>query len=270
MPKMTKLFAFSFILFLASCNNNTDTPASSAQPSGPVPDAPAAISYSVVQTFPHDTSSYTQGLVIYKGDMYEGTGNKGRSNLMKVDVQTGKALKKHALSEEYFGEGVTIVRDTVYQLTWQEHKVFVYTLPDFKKVKEYELSTDGWGLTTDGTSLIVSDGTSNLYYYDPSTFALQRTQSVIESGELVYNVNELEFIDGYIFANQYQRPYILKIDPSSGIVVGKADLTKLWDRAKGINPNVDVPNGIAYDSVSKKTYVTGKWWPELYQVEISK
>ncbi|RYY61989.1 MAG: glutaminyl-peptide cyclotransferase [Chitinophagaceae bacterium] len=266
---MTKIFAPALLLLVMSCNNGPDVKTGTGDPSTKA-DEPVALSYSVVDTFPHDTSSYTQGLVIYKGEMYEGTGNKGRSHLMKVDVATGKATKKIPLDPKYFGEGVTILRDTVYQLTWQEHVVLVYTLPDFKKVKEYKLNTDGWGLTNDGSSLIVSDGSSNLYYYDPSSFSLQRTQEVNESGQAVFNLNELEMIDGYIYANQYLTPNILKIDPSSGIVVAKLNMEKLVARAASLNPQGDVLNGIAYDSTTRKIYVTGKLWPELYQVEFSK
>jgi len=264
---MTKIFVPALLVFLLSCNNDTDQPAT---PDETAKDAPVALGYSVVDTFPHDTSSYTQGLLIYKGEMYEGTGNKGRSHLMKVDLKSGKATKKIALDGKFFGEGVTILRDTVYQLTWQENVVFVYTLPDFKKVKEFRLNTDGWGLTNDGSSLIVSDGTSNIYYYDPATFTLQRTQAIVESGQPAYNLNELEMIDGYLFANQYLTPNILKIDLNTGMVVAKLNMEKLVSRAASLNPAGDVLNGIAYDSTTKKIYVTGKLWPELYQVEFSK
>ena len=125
-------------------------------------------------------------------------------------------------------------------------------------------------MTTDGKEIIASDGTSNLYYYQPGTFRLLRTQAVTEGGSLAYNLNELEYIDGYIYANQWQRPYILKIDPSSGAIVAKADLTDLWNRVRSKDPVADVPNGIAYDSATKKIYVTGKKWPELYEIELSK
>ncbi|RYY55932.1 MAG: glutaminyl-peptide cyclotransferase [Chitinophagaceae bacterium] len=267
---MNRFIATALLIFLAACNNSTDDGGNTPVEGNPVVPAPAAVSYAVVETFPHDTSSYTQGLLVYKGDLYEGTGNYGRSHLMKVDVKTGRAIKKIRLDPRYFGEGVTILRDTVYQLTWQENVVFVYTLPDFKKVKEFRLPTQGWGLTNDGSSLIVSDGSSNLAYYDPSSFTLQRTQSVTESGQPVDSLNELEIIDGFIYANQYQTPFVLRIDPASGIVTGKIDFSKLVARSRTLNPAGDVLNGIAYDPDTKKIYVTGKLWPELYQVEFSK
>ena len=145
--------------------------------------------YSILTTYPHDTSSYTQGLEIYKGEMYEGTGNEGKSKLMKVDLKTGKALQSISLDAKYFGEGITILRDTVYQLTWKNKVVFVYTLKDFKKIKEYKLDTDGWGLTNDGKYLIVSTGGSELYFYEPSNFKLVKTQTVMESGSPTFNIN---------------------------------------------------------------------------------
>ncbi len=235
----------------------------------PDPNAPKLMSYSIVATYPHDTSSYTQGLLIYKGDMYEGTGNEGKSKLMKVDFKTGKALQSISLDAKFFGEGITILNDTVYQLTWKNKVVFVYTLKDFKKIKEYKLDTDGWGLTNDGKNLIVSTGSSDLFYYEPSTFKLLKTQTVIESGSPSFNLNELEYIDGFVYANQYQFPYIFKIDPATGQIVAKADLTAMWDRIKAIDHDADVPNGIAYDAATKKMYITGKWWPELYEVQFS-
>lgn len=254
---------FVFLLFI-SCNskennNNGNTPA---------PNAPASMTYSIVNAYPHDTSSYTQGLIIYKGEMYEGTGNYGHSKLMKVNLKDGKAEKAISLDSQYFGEGVTILNDTVYQLTWKEKKVFVYTLPGFKKIREYNVDFEGWGLTNDGKNLIVSSGGgSDLLYFDPSTFKLLKTQTVTEAGSPSFNINELEYIDGYIYANQYLYPYIFKIDPATGQIVAKADLTKMWDRVKAVDPDAEVPNGIAYDSATKKIYITGKLWPELYEVQ---
>ncbi|ANH83733.1 glutamine cyclotransferase [Niabella ginsenosidivorans] len=231
------------------------------------------IGISVIKTYPHDTASFTQGLVLYKGQLYEGTGGAdyapegAGSALMKVNLATGKAEKKVKLDGKYFGEGITILNDTVYQLTWKEKVVFVYTLPDFKKVKEFPINTEGWGMTTNGKELIVSDGTSNLYFYDPHTFQLLRTQSVTLNSDLINSINELEFIDGAVYANQWEQPYIFKIDPASGQVTGRVDVTPIWNRIKQIDPAADVPNGIAYDPDTKKIYITGKKWPELYEVQ---
>ncbi|MBO9593525.1 MAG: glutaminyl-peptide cyclotransferase [Niabella sp.] len=260
-----------FTVLLLSCNGDNKTPA-------PAPEVPAvsnvkSIGIAVVNTYPHDTGSFTQGLVIHKGQLYEGTGGsayapEGRaSELLKVNLKTGKAEKTVGLDTKYFGEGITILNDTVYQLTWREKVVFVYTLPDMKKVKEFPINTEGWGITTNGKELIVSDGTSNLYFYDPSSFKLLRTQSVTLDGNFLDSINELEYIDGYVYANRWTYPFIFKIDPASGIVTGKIDLTAIWDRVKQIDAAADVPNGIAYDADSKKIYITGKKWPELYEVQ---
>ncbi len=233
------------------------------------PTSAAIMGHSIVGTYKHDTSSFTQGLIIYNGVMYEGTGLPGKSKLMKVDPATGKILQSISLGAEYFGEGITILHDTVYQLTWQNKVVFVYTLKDLKKIKEYKIDTEGWGLTTDGTNLIVSTGGSDLYFYEPSSFKLLKTQTVMEAGSPTHNINELEYINGFVYANQYEAPYIFKIDPATGVVVAKADLTEMWNRIKAIDPAADVPNGIAYDAATKKIYITGKLWPELYEVQFS-
>lgn len=227
------------------------------------------IHFSIVNVYPHDTSSFTQGLAIHKGALYEGTGEYGQSKLLKIDLKNGKVEKQVVLDSIYFGEGITILNDTLYQLTWKEKKVFAYEIKNFKKIKEFPINTEGWGITTDGKNLIVSDGSNNLYFYEPSTFKLLRTQPITESGSVAYNLNELEYINSYVYANQYQLPYILKIDPVSGLVVAKSDLTELLNRAKLKEPKSDVLNGIAYDSASKKIYVTGKWWPELYEINFS-
>jgi glutamine cyclotransferase len=266
---MRRILSLSTIfLSLIACNNNNGSTPDTGNTAAPAGNAPKSISYSILQTYPHDTSSFTQGLVIYNGGLYEGTGEYGHSRLLKTDLATGKTEKQVSLDPKYFGEGITILRDTIYQLTWQEKVVFAYTLKDFKKVKEFPINTQGWGITTDGKDLMVSDGSSNIYYYDPSTFQLLRTQTITEAGSLSFNLNELEYIDGFIYANQWQAPYILKIEPGSGSIVGKIDLSDIWNRVKAKDPAADVPNGIAYDSTSKKIYITGKKWPELYEVQL--
>jgi glutamine cyclotransferase len=263
---MKKLIWIALITGWAACKDNDSNTTETGN--GPSPDAPKPISYSIAGTFPHDTSSYTQGLMIYKGELYEGTGLEKKSRLMKVDLATGKILREKKIDTSYFGEGITILNDTVYQLTWQNHVVLMYSLKDFKLLKEFPLSTDGWGITTDGRELMVSDGTSNLTFYEPGTFKQIRTVSITESGALVNNVNELEFIEGYVYANQYQSDRILKIDPVTGIVVGAIDFSKLGKEVRA-KYTVDFFNGIAYDAATKKVYVTGKLWPHIYEVQFS-
>ncbi len=260
------LTATLFIVLITACNND-DSPGSTGNPD---PNAPKSVGYSIARTYPHDTSSFTQGLILYNGNLYEGTGEYGRSHLLKVNLDNGQIEKKVKLEDRFFGEGITILNDTIYQLTWKENTVFAYTLNDFKKVKEFRIDTEGWGITHNGQELIVSDGSSNLYYYNPSNFQLLRTQSITEGGNLSYNLNELEYINGFIYANQWLAPYIFKIDPGSGSIVGKVDLTDVWNRVKAKEPLADVPNGIAYDSASNKMYITGKRWPELYEIELSR
>jgi len=261
---MKKLFFPLVFACVLSCNDNKPD-----DPDLPHPDAPKSMSYSIIATYPHDTSAYTQGLTIYNGELYEGTGNYGFSSLKKVDIRTGKTLQEVKLDKQYFGEGITILNDTVYQLTWKEKKVFVYSVKEFKKINEFAIDTEGWGITHDGKNLIVSTGGSDLFFYEPSTFKLIKTQPVTDAGSLSFNLNELEYIDGFVYANQYEYAYILKIDPQTGKIVAKANLDDMWNRIKAIEPRADVPNGIAWDGTVKKLYITGKWWPELYEVKFS-
>ncbi len=225
------------------------------------------LNFSVVASYPHDTSSYTQGLQIYKGRLFEGTGQYGSSKLMEIELKTGKTLRSIQLNEQFFGEGITILRDTIYQLTWREKKIFCYT-HDFKKINEYEIDKEGWGLTNNGNDLILTNGSGELYFYSPHGMQLIKSQLVTEEGSPTYNLNELEFIDGFVYANQYTTPYILKINPSNGEVVGKADFTSLLNQAQSAYAGAEVLNGIAYDPESKKIYITGKWWPLLFEITL--
>ena len=265
MKPISLLALITVTIMIVSCaNNNTDTENVTKATEGT--SAPL-INYSVAAVYPHDTSSFTQGLVFNNGKLLEGTGNYGHSKLYQVDLKTGNKIQQVAIDPKLFGEGITVLNDTIYQLTWQEKVVLVYTAKDFKKIKEFPLNTEGWGITSDGTNLIVSDGSSNLYFYEPSTFKLLHTQGVTENGAPAVNLNELEYINGAVYANQWQYNYILKIDPASGQVTGKLDLTELVNRVKAKDPQADFLNGIAYDAVSKKIYVTGKLWPELYEIQ---
>lgn len=268
MKTFGNLFLYFSLLCMTSCTNSTDATNNENSPQSSV----QRISYTIAGVFPHDTSSFTQGLAFYKSQLVEGTGTEGKSKLMHVDIKTGKPVKEILLDKTFFGEGITVINDTIYQLTWQNNIVLVYAASDLKKIKEFPLNTDGWGLANDGKNLIVSDGSSNLYFYEPSTFRLLRTQSVTEDGSPVSNINELEYINGFIYANQWQYNYILKIDPNSGLVVGKLDLTELVNRIQAKIPGIDTGtvatlNGIAYDPQTNKIYVTGKNWPEMFEIQ---
>jgi len=220
----------------------------------------------ILNSYPHDTSSFTEGFLVYKGFIYESTGPEGRSKLIKIDPATWKIVKEISLDKKYFGEGISIVKDSIYQMTYQDHTVLVYDL-GLNKKREFYFDTDnheGWGMTTDGKNLIVSDGSSSIQYFEPSTFHLLKRITVKEAGVPLPNVNELELIDGYIYANQWQYPYIYKVDPASGDVVAKTDITNIWNQTANQDA---VPNGIAYDSAAKKIYITGKNWPKIYEVK---
>ena len=256
------------VSLINSCKNNDESSNNNGNGENNIP-APKNLGYSILSVYPHDTGSFTQGLAFYKGELYEGTGEYGRSKLQQVDLKTGKILRQIPIPDKYFGEGITILNDTIYQLTWKEKTVFAWSLKDFKKLKEFTINTEGWGITNDGKNLIVTDGGSNLYFYEPSTFRLLLTQGVTDGGNLAFNLNEIEYADGFIYANQWQYPYILKIDQNNAQVVAKSDLTEVWNRVKAKDPASDVPNGIAYDTASKKMYVTGKRWPELYEIQFS-
>lgn len=260
------LFGLAYLIYIfAEKKDHEETPEEITGQPAEIP----LLNYSLIRSYPHDTASFTQGLIVHKGQMYEGTGLEGASRLLTVDLPSGKILRTHKLKDHYFGEGITILNDTLYQLTWQNGVVLVYTLPDLEQVKEFKIATEGWGITTDGKQLIVSDGSSSLYYYDPSDLSLTKQQSITDRGLLAPYLNELEYIDGFVYANKYMSPYILKIDITKGEVVAKIDVTDLWRRARTAYANADVPNGIAYDTATKKIYVTGKLWPELYEIALS-
>jgi glutamine cyclotransferase len=266
---MKKLWLLSLSFLAFQCKNNDSKDGEGGTDSTNL--SPKSLSFSIVSTYPHDTSSFTEGLLFYNGELYESAGDpdySGKSRLMKIDLKTGKSVKSINLDKKYFGEGIVILHDTIYQLTYQEKVGFMYSVKDFKKLGEFTYSaSEGWGMTTDGKQIIASDGTSNLYFYEPSTFRLIKTQAVTDAGSFAYNLNELEYIDGFIFANQWQSPYILKIDPNTGQILAKADFTSICDGIRSRDPHAEFFNGIAYDSTSKKIYVTGKRWPELYEIQ---
>jgi glutamine cyclotransferase len=225
------------------------------------------LSYQIKSTIPHDVEAFTQGFYVHNGELYESTGQAG-SWIGIVDVNTGKANKKVILPDQYFGEGITILNNKVYQLTWQNKKGFVYDLKTFKKLKEFEYSTEGWGITSDGKSLIMSDGSHKLFYMDTTTLKTVKTLEVKYQNAPMKELNELEFVNGYIYANIWQTDRIVKINPANGEVVATLDLENLSNQAKMINPQIDVLNGIAWHEKTKSFLVTGKYWPFIYVLNV--
>jgi glutamine cyclotransferase len=272
---MNKSLQLLLLLSLfASCNNSSrpDTPAER-----PEDNAPPTINYSVVRALPHDTSSFTEGFLFHDGELYESTGTEPnmpesrRSMFGVVDPKTGKINKKAELDRnKYFGEGIAFLKDKVYQLTWQTRVGFIYEAKTFKPLGQFPIPVkEGWGMTTDGTDLIMSDGTSNISYVDPATFRLKKVVGVTDNNGPVSNINELELINGFIYANQWQTNYILKIDPASGKVVGRLDLDSLFSTERNKYATADTMNGIAYDSMTGKVYITGKLWPDIYEIKFN-
>jgi len=231
--------------------------------------APHEYGYRVINKFPHDVNAYTQGLVFENGMMYEGTGQNGRSEIRYVDFKNNKIERSQKLDNTVFGEGVAIVGNKAYQLSWQNRKGFVYDKNTFKLIKEFNYTTEGWGLCYDGSHLILSDGTSTLYFYDPETFSLSRKLQVADNSSCVSLLNELEYISGEIWANVYQSDNIVRIDPKTGEVKGRINLEGLLTPEEKMN-GADVLNGIAYDAATNKIYVTGKLWPWIFEVELEK
>lgn len=265
--KMISGIALGMIL-LTACNG-PDSPSTDPGDGKPTRVTPV-LAYTIGAALPHDTSYFTEGLEFYNGTLLESTGLKGKSKLVQREFPGGRLLRELTLDASQFGEGLTVVRDTIYQLTYQEHTVNVYTAKDFKKVKVLPFNTEGWGLTNDGRQLIATDGSSNLYFYEPSTFRLLRVQAVTENDVPAVNLNELEYVNGFVYANQWQYNYILKIDPNNGQVVAKMDLSDLVRRVHAEAPGAEVLNGIAYNPQSGKLYVTGKNWPQLFELVLGK
>ncbi len=268
------------IIFNVACNNpSPDT--SHSVPETAVSNEPPPITFSILNALPHDQSSYTEGFLVHEGKLFESSGSpkeveKTRSIVGIVDPASGKISVKAELDKKkYFGEGITIINNKLYQLTWKDtdgliKKGFIYDLKSFKRIGEFDFpSNEGWGMTTDGSSLIMSDGSSNLTYLDPVSFKTNRIVGVTDNNGPVGNINELEWVNGTILANIYMTPYIIRIDPNTGKVLGKADFSKLVDEVKSKDPDVDYMNGIAYDSAKNKIYITGKLWPFIYEVKLN-
>jgi glutaminyl-peptide cyclotransferase len=233
-----------------------------AQKTGQIP----ILGVKVVRTYPHDPHAFTQGLEYYGGSLYESTGIAGQSTLRKVALETGQVIQKITLPSQYFAEGLTIFHGKIYQLTWLSKKGFIYDLPSFRQIGEFPYDTEGWGLTHDDRSLIMSDGTNKIRYIDPVSFGVTRTLEVYAGGEGVVNLNELEYVNGEIFANIWHSPRIARIDARSGQVVAWIDLTSIVSNAQ--HGDEAVLNGIAYDKGGDRLFVTGKNWSKLFEIKV--
>lgn len=236
-------------------------------PAGTPPPAPVW-GYRVLETYPHDPNAYTQGLVFIDGTLYEGTGEWGESELRRVDLETGEVLESHPLDDEYFGEGIVVMGDRIYQLTWKAGVAFVYDRETFERLETFTYTGEGWGLTTDGERLIMSDGSDRLVFRDPETFEALGSVEVRDAGQPVTRLNELEYIDGEVWANVYQTDWIARIDPATGDVTGWIDMRGLKPAGDPRWEHVDVLNGIAWDPESGRLLVTGKDWPAMFEIEL--
>ncbi|MEP7256200.1 MAG: glutaminyl-peptide cyclotransferase [Ferruginibacter sp.] len=268
---MKKYSALAVLIILAACTgNDKQADHDDSLKVLPTPN----ITYSIIAQYPHDTSAYTQGLEFYNGKLYEGTGDFETSSLRITDAKTGRVEKKHLMgTDSIFGEGITILKNKIYQLTWESHIVYVYDVKNIDKpIKTFKWPYDGWGLTNNGTDLIISDGLAKLYFVNPDDFRLKSTIAVSDNAGPIDSINELEYVDGFVYANIYQTDVIIKIDPSSGHVVGKMELPGLKEKffANQVIPGrTDVLNGIAYDSVSKNLFITGKRWPKMFELKLN-
>ena len=256
---------------LAGCKNKTEAD----QTAPPENIVPALLNYNITNIYPHNTGSYTEGLEWHDSTLYESTGNYGQSKLARISLQTGKDIKKTDLAKEYYGEGITVLNGKIYQLTYMEGKCFVYDFKTFKKIGEFTYKGEGWGMTNDGKYLIMNNSTNNLYFRNPETFEIVKVVPVFDNNGPLDSINELEFVNGFIYSNVFTKNDIVKIDPVTGRVVARADFSYVLNKyAPGAISDEEqnrnsVLNGIAYDSVGKRFFITGKNWPKLFEVKFN-
>jgi glutaminyl-peptide cyclotransferase len=251
------IVAGAMSVFLTACS--ASTPAAAQQ---------TLYDYEIVNTYPHDPEAFTQGLFFLDGALYESTGLKGRSSLRKVDLETGHVLQRYDLPPDIFGEGITNWKNRVVQITWRSQRGFVYDLASFEQKKTFTYPGEGWGIAQDGRRLIMSDGSADLRFLDPKSLRETGRVRITHRGKPVARLNELEYVDGAVFANIWQSDLIVQIDPESGVVSGVIDLRGLRGALGPDAHNADVLNGIAYDSKNGRLFVTGKLWPALFEIRL--
>jgi glutaminyl-peptide cyclotransferase len=261
--RLVLILALSVAALQCNAGANSGSSTSSTPPNAVV----AKHSYQIVKAYPHDTGAFTQGLIFVDGKLYEGTGQEGRSSVREVDLQTGRVLKKVDIPEQFFGEGITLLNGKIYQLTWQHQVGFIYNAQTLEKVGEFNYTGQGWGITNDGRSLIISDGSNRLKFLDPDSFRVTKTIAVLDGRTSVDELNELEYVNGEIYANIWHDQRIVTIDPQNGRVTGWIDLTGLLQPG-AVHDEEAVLNGIAYDQAGKRLFVTGKLWPQLFEIKL--
>jgi glutaminyl-peptide cyclotransferase len=263
-------FKFNFVAIVTAAAILACAPAPASSIAAQRKPAPVQ-SYKVIATFPHDISSFTQGLVFASdGQLYESTGLEGESTLRRVDIKTGQTLQRIDVPRQYFAEGLAMVGDELLQLTWRHKIGFVYDRHTFKQKRTFSYKTEGWGIAYDGTSnLVMSDGSNTLTFLDPKTQAVVKMLRVMDAGRTVANLNELEWVEGEIWANVWLTDRIARISPNTGEVNAWIDLASLWPTTERPRPDEQVLNGIAYDKATRRIYITGKKWPRLYQITVT-
>lgn len=268
--KAATILLLTAVLFQACGNTPARTRKNSAESTAASVQAePRQYTYRVKTVHPHSTKAYTQGLLWHDGRLWESTGQHGESVVQTLDLETGRTRELARLPRSEFGEGIAILGDELFQLTWQSNTAHVYRIRDGKleKTRDHRYTGEGWGLTTDGRKLYMSDGSANLYTVDPATFRREKRVTVTWRGEAVPYLNELEWIDGRIWANVYTTDQLVIIDPATGRVEGIVDLTGLLPAGE-YTPTTDVLNGIAWDTEGRRLFVTGKNWSKLFEIEI--
>ena len=267
MARMPLIIVLVLSLFSLQCDGsaNTNTPPANTAANAVV----SHFGYQIVNVWPHDPNAFTQGLVFLDGKLIESTGQEGHSSLRNVELQTGKVLKKVDVPEPYFAEGIALLNNKIYQLTWQHRLGFIYDAQSLQKTGEFSYNGEGWGLATDGKSLLLSDGSNRIRFLEPDSFRVTKTIAVMDGKTPVTQLNELEFVNGEIYANIWHDDRIVTVDPQSGRVTAWVDLAGLLQPGDVQDPEA-VLNGIAYDQANNRLFVTGKLWPHLFEIKIKK